>query len=440
MYTYKQIGAMSYPIFLSLLAQNIINVTNTAFLGHVGEIELGASAMGGLFYICAFTIAFGFSTGSQIVIARRNGEKDYTRIGPVMIQGVFFLLALAGVLFLLSWLFMKDLMGLMISSPVLLEKTIDFLDIRIFGFFFSFMNVMFRALFVGITRTKILTLNAILMALTNVVLDYALIFGKWGFPEMGIKGAAIGSVASEIVSILFFVIYTFHRVNLTKYGLDKIRSFNFSLLKSVLSISIFTMIQYFVSMCTWFLFFVAVEKLGQRELAIANIVRSLYMVLFIPINAFSTTANSFVSNAIGAGNKDQVIAIIKKISGLSFSFMAVIVLIACLIPRWLVSIYTNDTSLQDASVPSLYVVFIAMLVCSLGSISFSGVSGTGNTRSALAMELITLLFYVGYLYLVAVHWRMPIEICFTTEFVYYIGLLAFSSLYLKKANWKNKKI
>lgn len=86
MYTNRQIWNVSYPIFLSLLAQNVINVTDTAFLGRVGEIELGASAMGGLYYICAFTIAFGFSTGSQIIMARRNGERNYKEVGPVMIQ------------------------------------------------------------------------------------------------------------------------------------------------------------------------------------------------------------------------------------------------------------------------------------------------------------------------------------------------------------------
>ena len=82
MYTNKEIWNVSYPIFLGLLAQNIINVTDTAFLGRVGEVELGASAMGGLFYICVFTIAFGFSVGSQILIARRNGEGRYKDVGP----------------------------------------------------------------------------------------------------------------------------------------------------------------------------------------------------------------------------------------------------------------------------------------------------------------------------------------------------------------------
>ena len=99
MYTNKQIWSVSYPILLSLLAQNVINVTDTAFLGRVGEVALGASAMGGLFYICVFTIAFGFSTGSQIVIARRNGEGRYSDVGPVMIQGVMFMLLMALLLF-----------------------------------------------------------------------------------------------------------------------------------------------------------------------------------------------------------------------------------------------------------------------------------------------------------------------------------------------------
>ena len=72
--------------------------------------------MGGLYYICAFTIAFGFSTGSQIIMARRNGERNYKEVGPVMIQGVFFLLMLAAVMFTLSRLFAGDIMRVLISS------------------------------------------------------------------------------------------------------------------------------------------------------------------------------------------------------------------------------------------------------------------------------------------------------------------------------------
>ena len=79
--SYRSIWKISYPIFLSLLAQHIIIVVDTAFLGRVGEIELGASAIGGLFYVCLFILGFGFGTGAQILIARRNGEGKYDQIG-----------------------------------------------------------------------------------------------------------------------------------------------------------------------------------------------------------------------------------------------------------------------------------------------------------------------------------------------------------------------
>lgn len=440
MYTNKQIWHISYPIFLSLLAQNVINVTDTAFLGRVGEVELGASAMGGLFYICAFTVAFGFSTGSQIVIARRNGEKNYSEVGPVMIQGVFFLFFLAAVLFSFSHLFVKDIMRVLISSDSIMNATVEFLDWRVFGFFFSFINVMFRALFIGITRTKVLTLNAVLMAMTNVVLDYVLIFGHAGFPQMGIKGAAIASVIAEAVSILFFLIYTRFTVDIKKYGLDQIRSFDLNLLKRVLSISVYTMLQYFVSMLTWFLFFIAVERLGQRELAIANIVRSVYIVMLIPVNALSTTTNTFVSNAIGAGRINQVIPVITRISRLSFCIMAVFVVFVCMFPGLILGIYTNDTILVADSVSSIYVISGAMLICSIANVVFNGVSGTGNTRAALILEMVTLSFYTLYVYIMGIKLHQPVDVCFTTEVIYYTGLLILSVIYLKKGKWQNKKI
>ena len=440
MYTNKQIWNVSYPIFLSLLAQNVINVTDTAFLGRVGEVELGASAMGGLYYICAFTIAFGFSTGSQIVMARRNGERNYREVGPVMIQGVFFLFALAMVLFMFSRFFASDIMRILVSSDDVLKATDEFLDWRVFGFFFSFVNVMFRALFIGITRTKVLTLNAVIMALTNVVLDYLLIFGHGGFPQMGIKGAAIASVIAEAVSIVFFLVYTRMTVDIKKYALNQIRSFDPGLLKRVLGISIFTMLQYFAAMSTWFMFFVAVERLGQRELAIANIVRSVYIVMLIPVNALSTTTNTFVSNAIGAGHKDQVIPVISKIARLSFCIVGVFVLLVCLMPGSILSIYTNDAELIGSSISSVYVISFAMLLGAVGNVVFSGVTGTGNTRSALWIEGITLVFYALYVYVMGMRLHQPVAVCFTVEALYYTGLLLLSLIYLKKGTWQNKKI
>ncbi|MDD2416219.1 MAG: MATE family efflux transporter, partial [Parabacteroides sp.] len=221
---------------------------------------------------------------------------------------------------------------------------------------------------------------------------------------------------------------------------NRFTSFDFSLLKRVLGISVFTMMQYFLSMGSWFMFFVVVERIGTRDLAIANIVRSVYIVMVIPVSSLSTTANTFVSNAIGAGNSGDVMKIINKIARLSFYIMAVFVFFVVLFPKTILSVYTNDPQLIADAVSSIYVISAAMLISSVGSIYFSGVTGTGNTRSALLMEVITLVFYGFYIYVIGIQLNLPVEVCFTTELVYYIGLFAFSVIYLKKGSWQHKKI
>ena len=100
-FSYKQIWLIAYPILISLLMEHMINVTDTAFLGHVGEVELGASALAGVLYMAIYMLGFGFSIGVQILIARKNGERKYGEIGGIFMQGAFFLLALAAVMFFL---------------------------------------------------------------------------------------------------------------------------------------------------------------------------------------------------------------------------------------------------------------------------------------------------------------------------------------------------
>ena len=89
---------MTYPILISLMMENMIGLTDTAFLGRVGEVELGASAIAGVYYMAIFMIGFGFSIGTQILIGRRNGEQNYLEIGPILQQGVLFLILLATVM------------------------------------------------------------------------------------------------------------------------------------------------------------------------------------------------------------------------------------------------------------------------------------------------------------------------------------------------------
>ena len=439
-YSYAQIWQVAYPVLLTLLIQNLIQVTDTAFLGRVGEVELGASAIAGIYYIAVFQIAFGFSAGSQILIGRRNGEKNYPKIGEIVIGGAIFLWLMAFVIFLFTRSFSGAILSCVLSSENVLNASLEYLDWRIWGLFFSTINVMFRAFFIGIIRTKVLTANAILMGLMNVFFDYVLIFGNWGFPAMGIGGAALASVIAEASSVLFFILYTVIAVDLKKYGFIGKFMRNLKIIKNILNVSFSLMIQYVLTLSTWLIFFLLIERMGETPLAVSNIIRSLYMILWVPIIALSSTTNTLVSNTIGAGKQNEVLSLVWKIIRLTLSISVGVVLILGLFPEFALRIYTSDPALIQASIPSLYVILFVLLALSAGNVFFQAVTGTGNTRSALLIEIATLIAYCFWVWLMAVHLQASLMVCWTAELVYagFIGIWSF--IYLKRGRWVNKKI
>jgi len=438
--SYRRIWEISLPIILSLLAQNIVNVTDTAFLGRVGEVELGASAIGGLFYISLFMLGFGFGIGGQILIARRNGERNYQEIGKITDNSLYFLMGMGLVLFLLIKFLSPVMLRPLISSYAVYQASTDFLQYRIYGIFFAFGNVLLRAFYIGTTNTRVLIYNAIIMAGTNVLLGYALIFGNFGMPEMGIRGAGLASSISEAVSALFFFTYTFKMVDLKKYNLFRFARFDWGIVRKTLEISIFVMLQYFISLAAWFIFFMIIEKMGERSLAISNIIRSAYIVLMIPIFAFGSTTNSLVSNVIGMGKADQVIPVIKKVALLNFILIGGIVAVSAFIPHLLISVYTSDQSLVNETIPSFYVIMSALLLFSFSSILFNGVSGTANTATALTIEVITIGVYLIVAWFLAVHLKLSIEQVWTSEYVYFLMLGLLSYIYLRSGKWRKKQV
>ena len=439
-YTSKEILTIAYPILISLVMEQAIGMTDTAFLGRVGEIELGASAIAGVYYIAIFMIGFGFSIGSQILMARRNGEKRYSEIGDIFYQGVYFMIFLAAAAFTLTELITPWLLPKILSSQNIYAAAESYIHWRTFGFFFSFVAVMFRAFFVGTTQTKTLTLNSLVMVGSNIVFNYILIFGKLGFPALGIAGAAIGSSLAELVSLIFFIIYTVRKIDLKKYGLNRFSSFNTDKLRRILNVSLWTMIQNFVSLSTWFIFFLYVEHLGERPLAITNIIRNISGVTFMIISAFASTCGSLVSNQIGAGKADSVVCTVHQHIKLALSIVLPLTILFAVFPTVVLGIYTDMPDLIEASIPSLWVFCTTTWLTAASNIYFQSVSGTGNTRMAFMLELSTLVIYAAYITLIIQGMRLDVAWCWTSEHVYGGFLLIFCSIYLHRGKWKLKRI
>ena len=439
-YSYRNIWKVAYPILISLVMEQMIGLTDTAFLGRVGEIELGASAIAIVYYMVLFMIGFGFSLGAQIIIGRRNGEGRYRETGKIFWIGLYFVLGLSGIIILLSELFSPWLMKFMVSSPAIYEAALSYVRWRLPGMVFAFITAMFRAFYVGTTQTKTLTLNSIVMVLSNIVFNWILIFGKLGCPALGITGAAIGSSLEELVSLIFFTIYTWRKCDRRKYGLDKASGFDASELKGMMPVCSWTMIQNTISISTWFIFFLYIEHLGERALAVSNITRSVSGLIWVVLQAFSATCSTLVSNIIGEGHQEKVMSLVKRILKLSYGIVSVMIILFCLFPEMIARIYTDIPDLINASVPAMVVMCSSYFLNVGGQVFFQAVSGTGSTKTAFKLEMVALTVYMIYCTVIIGILKLDVAICWTAEHVYAGMLFLCSWLYMRSGRWKNRRI
>ena len=305
---------------------------------------------------------------------------------------------------------------------------------------FAFITAMFRAFYVGTTQTKTLTLNSIVMVASNVLFNWILIFGHFGCPALGITGAAIGSSLAELVSLIFFIVYTKVACDKKKYGLDSPARFEPSELKSMMPVCSWTMVQHTISVSTWFIFFLFIEHLGERALSVSNIVRGASGLIWVVLQAFSSTCSTLVSNIIGEGHQDKVMSLVKRILKLSYGIVSVMIILFCLFPEVVARIYTDIPDLVSASVPALVVMSSSYFINVAGQVLFLAVSGTGSTRTAFRLELIALVVYMFYCWLIIGHFKMDVAVCWTAEHVYAFMLMVCSGIYLLSGRWKNRRI
>lgn len=423
-YTYKKIWLINFPVMMSVLIEQLINITDALFLGHVGEVELGASALAGIWYLAIYMLGFGFSIGLQVVIARRNGERHYAETGKTFFQGLFFLFGLAVALCAFSKLLSPIILHRLISSAEVYHAVIDYLDWRIWGLLFSFPFLALRSFLVGITRTTALNIAALTAVLVNILGNWIFIFDL----DLGIAGAAIASSFAELCSLAVLSIYVLRGRNQRTYGLYL--QFDKQVLLHVYRVSVWSMFHSFINVAPWFLFFVAIEHLGELQLAVANIIRSISTLFFVIVNSFAATTGSLVSNLIGANDTKNVFPLCHRIIRLGYAVGFPLIILALIFHQSIIGAYTDNVAVLQIAWSPFVVMLLNYVFALPGYVYMNAVTGTGATRTAFIFQSITIASYLLYLWGLS-YWNVPLAAYWTVEYLFVIFLGIQSVVYLK---------
>ena len=437
---YRQILGMALPISLAMLVPQINFITNNIFLGGLGEQELASAGITGVYYLIFAVIGNGLNNGLQALIARRAGQNQPKEIGKVFFHGIWIALGVAAIGIALTYALAPLILHATIRHQATANQAIDFLLIRIWGLPLLYLYVMRNALLVGTNLTKLLVWGTLAEAATNIFLDYSLIYGHFGMPALGFNGAAYASIIAEAAGLL--VIYAVIQAK----GLNKVFGFfetiawDASMTKLILVQSTPLIAQYAISVISWEYFYVLVEHHGARALAISNTMRNIFGLFGMFCWAFASTTNTMVSNIIGQGKQEEVLPLIRRVTRLSFGISFLLFLLLSVWPTWFLSFYGQGEAFIAEAIPVVRVVSVALLMMSFGTIWLNAVTGTGNTKVNLVIELITIVIYCIYVYVVLEYWNLPITWGWGSEWVYWISMFSMAFVYMKSGKWKGKEI
>ena len=436
--TNKQILTIALPITLAILIPQINMLTNSIFLGDLSTEALGNAGITGVFYLIFAVAGLGLNNALQAVLSRYAGSDNPEAFKTILAQGIRICLQFAVAGILITW-FVAPLILQQVADPKAYPQQIEFLKIRIWGLPFLFLFQMGNAFLVASLNSRYLMIGFICEAGLNILLDYLLIKGRWGFPALGFNGAAVASVIAEVVGMIV-VLIVLYRTGLKKqYGLLKTFVYDKVITKQILKISAPLMLQYVISVTTWLIFFILIEGLhDETAKAISNTMRNVFGLTGVFVWAFASTCNVMVSNLMGQKREDKVLEAINKIMLLSIGFCLAMCLLVNIFPTAFFSLFGQGPEFVQQGIPVLRVVSFGLMFMSIANVWLNGVTGTAKTRVNLLIEIIAITVYLIYTwYFIKVKY-ISLAMAWSNELVYWFTIFIISFIYLRSGKWKTK--
>lgn len=437
----RQILKIALPITLALLVPQINFVANTVFLGQLGESELGTAGITGVYYLVFALVGNGLNSGLQALIARRAGENRPLEIGKMFAQSIWLALVYAAFGIIITYLIAAPFYSVALIHDYVIDEATGFMKIRIWGLPFLYLFQMGNALLVGTNNSRYMKYGFIVAAGINILLDFLLIKGRYGFPQLGFDGAAVASVIAEAIAMIVVLLIIIRKRFHLRFSLFTHIRFDKTIFGLIFRQSSPLVMQYVLSVSAWLLFYILIEHYDtKRPLAISNTMRNVFAVFGAFTWAFAQTSNAMISNIIGQGKKDKVIFLATKISLLSVAFAGGLCLLANLFPGLCLSIYSTDKSFITDATPVLRMVTIGVVFMAVSTVWLNAVTGTANTRINLLIEILAIIIYTIYIYFVLHVFRLSMVWAWTSELLYWTAIFIPAYLYIKSGKWRSKVI
>jgi MATE family multidrug resistance protein len=293
------ISKLAVPFLVAVSSEFIMGVIDLAMVGSLGNSAVAAVGVAVFCQSLVISFVIGIAPAVQGIVARRRGQGSTEPIGLPLNAGLTVAMLIGIPLTIVCYALAPSLFSLISSDPKVTALGVPFLRILHLGILGVGLNSAFRGFWAGVEKPKVVMTIVFMVSGLNILFNYTLIFGHFGAPALGIRGAAIGTVAARSLGVLTYAVLAF--IHYRKQGFLRGRP-KPSLLKSILKIGIPNSMQEFLFSAGYLAFFWMVGQVGTAELAAANVLIRLMMILVLVDMALGVASATLVSRTVGEGD------------------------------------------------------------------------------------------------------------------------------------------
>ncbi|MDQ2068376.1 MATE family efflux transporter [Natronospira bacteriovora] len=371
---------LALPVLAAMVSQNIMNLVDTAMVGTIGDAALAAVGLGGFAIFMFQALILGIGTGVQAMAARRKGAGDTGVMAEPLNAGLMLCL-LAGPLLSLPLFFaVPGFYPWLNGDPEVIEKGVPYLQLRVLAITFMGINWAFRGYWNAIDLARMYLFTLVSMHVLNILLNYLLIFGKFGFPEMGVTGAGLGTALATLFGSLVHLVLGWRYARRAGFAL---RFPAGAVLQRLIRLAGPSGIQQLSFSTSFVVLFWIIGQIGTREVAAASVLINIMLLAVLPAMALGLTTASLVGQSLGRRSVREAHRWGWDVVRLALFMLGILALPMWLVPELLLSGFIHDEETRALAVTPMRLVGVFMVVEAFGMILMHGLLGAGDARRTM---------------------------------------------------------
>jgi putative MATE family efflux protein len=387
----RSVLQISTPAVAGLSSQMVVSVVDTAMVGRLENTTVVLAAMGlGLLATWAITSVFSsLSTGTHVLVSRRFGEHDFKRTADVLTNSLLLSLLLGLVFGVSGYLAAFSILDFFSSDPAVAAAGTGYMQWRFGGLLFFLLVVSYRGFFNGIGHTKIFMYSAILIKSFNIIFNYLLIFGAFGFPRMGLTGAGASSTIANLIGALFFIAVTFAPRYRKRYRYYRNITVLWDVIRQIVRISLPVSFQNILILLGFLVFVAITGIIGTTEQAASQVVITALFISFLPCFGFGIGAQTLVGQNMGTRKLDLAKRYGLETAKLATYFTIVLGIIFVTLPELVIALITNNDEVARTARPVLQIAGAAQIFYAAGIVLAHALQAAGATVFVMIVEVVT---------------------------------------------------